>query len=444
MWSYTAARLGAVSKTYALLLETLRHIDNKNFGAVIFRRTSPQIRNEGALWDQSEQVFEGTGAIPRESTLDWTFPSGAGVKFAHMEHDKNRLDFQGAQIPLIGWDELTHFTRRQFFYMLSRNRSTCGVKPYMRATCNPVPDDDETGGWIHEFVDWYIGEDGYAIPERSGVVRWFVMANDSLRWADEPQALAEQYPSSTPKSFTFIMASVYDNPKLLEADPGYLANLQALPMVEREQLLGDQRRGGNWKVKPTAGKVFNREWFEIVDAVPDGGRTVRFWDLAATEKKLKGDPDFTAGVKMKRVGGMFYVLDSIEERMGPAYADTAMLNTASQDGRSVAIRWEEEGGASGKRDSHAIVKNLLGYDARGVKPQGEKLIRARGLSAQALAGNVKLLRGGWNERWLNHMHGQPDLEHDDTMDASSGAFNELADRPRPQGTRIPQATGKGW
>jgi len=200
-------------------------------------------------------------------------------------------------------------------------------------------------------------------------------------------------------------------------------------------LLCDRARGGNWVVNPTAGKVFNRGWFEIVDAVPSGGRTVRFWDLAASEKKLaKDDPDFTAGVKMKRVGDTYFVLDCIEEQMGPAATDERILNTASQDGRTVEVRWEMEGGASGKRDNRYLVSKLAGYDARGVRPQGDKLTRAKELSAQALAGNVKLLRAPWNERWLTHMHGQPDLAHDDIMDASSGAFNELAAAlPRRQG-----------
>jgi len=410
-------------KTVGLLLEALRHTNNQEFGAVIFRRSFPQIRNEGALWDESMKMYSGTGATPRESTLEWTFPSGAGIKFAHMEHEKTRFDWQGAQVPLIGWDELTHFTRKQFFYMLSRNRSTCGVRPYIRATCNPVPEDDEIGGWIHEFVDWYIGEDGFALTDRSGVVRWFVVVNDTLRWADDPAELRALYPGIEPKSFTFIMSSVYDNPILLDADPGYLANLQALPFVEREQLLGDKKRGGNWKVRPAAGKVFNRDWFEIVDAVPRGGKTVRAWDLAATIQKQKGDPDFTASCKITCVNGVYFVVDCTEDRMEPARTDDAMHNLATQDGKTVAVRWEEEGGASGKRDSIQIARNLAGFDARGVRPQGDKLTRARALSAQALAGNVKLVRGDWNQKWLTHMHGQPDLAHDDIMDASSGAFN---------------------
>jgi len=299
---------------------------------------------------------------------------------------------------------------------------------------NPVPPDDETGGWIHEFIAWYIDEEGWAIPERSGVIRWFVVINDALRWADSEEELRQQYPDLEPKSFTFIKSSVYDNQKLLEKDPGYIANLMALPQVDRERLLGDKVRGGNWLVKPTAGKVFNKSWFEIVDAVPAGGRTVRFWDLAASEKKMAGDdPDFTASTKMKRVGDIYYILDCTEEQMDPARTDKQMKATASQDGLSTEVRFEMEGGASGKRDMRYIVSMMAGYDVVGVRPQGDKIVRAKPLASQAEAGNIKLLKGAWNQHWLNHMHGQPDLAHDDIMDSSSGAFNILVKEKKMAG-----------
>jgi predicted phage terminase large subunit-like protein len=417
-------------KSWALLLEPLRHKDNGQFSCVIFRRTYPQVTNPGGLWDESIKLYGQMNATPRQSELSWRFASGATVRFAHLQHETNRLDWQGAQIPLIGFDELTHFGRAQFFYLLSRNRSLSGVRPYVRATCNPVPDDDPVGGWIHEFIGWYIGEDGYAIPERSGVVRWFVNVNDTLHWADEPAELAAHFPDVTPKSFTFIRSSLFDNKILMRQDPGYLANLQALPLVDRERLLA-----GNWKIKPAAGKVFNRSWFEIVDAVPAGGRTVRFWDLAATEKAInKPDPDFTAGVKMRRVGDVYYVMDAQAEQEAPGRVDTMIKNTATQDGVSVAIRLEREGGASGVRDARNTVAMLAGFDVRAVPPQGDKVTRAKGLAAQAEAGNVKLLRGAWNNRYLKVLHEFPEGAHDDEVDASSGAFNELVRESRQPST----------
>ena len=408
-------------KSWALLLEPLRHVENPQFSCVLFRRTYPQVTNPGGMWDESMKLYPLVGATPRQSDLAWRFPSGAVVRFAHLQHEASRLDWQGAQVALLGFDELTHFTRDQFFYMLSRNRSLSGVRPYVRATCNPVPDDDPTGGWIHEFVGWYIGDDGYAITERSGVMRWFVNINDTLHWADTYEALAERFPESTPKSFTFIKSSLYDNQILMREDPGYLANLQALPLVDRERLLG-----GNWKIKPAAGKVFNRGWFEIVDAAPAGGRTIRFWDLAATEKSIaKPDPDFTAGVKMRRVGDVYYVMDAIAVQEAPGRVDTLIKNTATHDGVDVTVRFEREGGASGVRDARNTVTMMAGYDVRAVSPQGDKVQRAKGLAAQAEAGNVKLVRGPWNDRYLRTLHSFPEGAHDDEVDASSGAFNDL-------------------
>jgi predicted phage terminase large subunit-like protein len=413
-------------KTFALLLEPLRHISTvKDFGAVVFRRTTPQITNEGGLWDEAVKLYRPLGAIPRESLLDWRFPPyNNTVKFAHMEREDDRFNWQGAQIPLICFDQLEHFTRKQVFYMFSRSRTTCGIRPYIRGNYNPVPADDPIGGWIHEFVGWYIDDEGYPIPERSGMIRWFVNLDDKLHWFDSEEAAVTAYPAVPPKSFTYILSTVYDNKILLEADPGYLANLFALDPIDRERLLR-----ANHKIKPAAGKVFNRGWFEIIDTIPAGFMwIVRYWDLAASEKKIASDdPDFTAGVKMGRLDNLYIVLDCVDERLGPADIDRRMSNTAGQDGKHVRVRWEEEGGASGKRDSYQITTKLSGYDAAGVRPQGDKVTRSKPLSAQAAVGNVKLLRGDWNERWLSQMHGFPDLSHDDIPDASSGAFNELVE-----------------
>ena len=403
-------------KTWSLLLEPLRHIDNSGFGAVIFRRTIPEIVHEGGLWDESKKIYTLLDGKPNDNDKQFKFPKGSKITFSHMQREDDKLAWKSAQIPLIEFDQLETFTSSQFFYMFSRNRSMCGVKPYIRGTANPEP------GWLADFLSWWIGDDGYAITERSGVIRWLVRENDVNYWSDNKEKLQKLHQNSTPKSVTFILSTVYDNQILLNNDPGYLANLQALDNVERQRLLGDGKRGGNWKIKPSAGKVFNKAWFEIVDVVPAGGKEVRFWDLAATEKKTA---DFTASCKGKIVKGIVYILDATNDQIEPARTDNFMKNIAGQDGKDVIIRFEMEGGASGKRDAVHIVTNLAGYDVRGVSPQGDKITRAKPLAAQALAGNVKLLRGYWNDRWLNHMHGQPDLDHDDEMDAASGMYNEV-------------------
>ena len=125
-------------KTYALLFECLRHIDNKLFEAVIFRQSRPQIMSAGGLYATSQEIYPHLGASSvLTPNVQWRFQSGAKVTFAHMFYEKEKYNWQGSQIPLLMFDELVHFTESQFFYMFSRNRSTCGVRPYIRATCNP-------------------------------------------------------------------------------------------------------------------------------------------------------------------------------------------------------------------------------------------------------------------------------------------------------------------
>ena len=92
------------------------------------------------------------------------------------------------QIAMISFDELTHFSKTQFFYMLSRNRTLCGVKPYIRATCNPDAD-----SWVADFIAWWINQDtGYPIPERSGKIRWMYRLNDEIHWGNSKKELIER------------------------------------------------------------------------------------------------------------------------------------------------------------------------------------------------------------------------------------------------------------
>ena len=88
-----------------------------------------------------------------------------------------------------------------------------------------------------------------------------------------------------PISVTFIPAVVFDNPILLRVNPEYYTWLLSLPLLERERLLS-----GNWKIRPTAGLYFKREWSAVVDEVPPDLQVVRYWDLAATEKTEFNDP----------------------------------------------------------------------------------------------------------------------------------------------------------
>jgi len=254
------------------------------------------------------------------------------------------------------------------------------------------------------------------------VIRWFIRSGDDLLWADSKEELLGQHGEAVhPKSLTFIPASVRDNSILLSKDPGYMANLTALPRVDRKRLLH-----GNWLVRPSAGLLFKRQWFEVVDTAPDNHNVVRYWDRAATEPRAGTDPDWTVGLKMSRArNGVFYVENIVRFRGTLARVEETIRNTAQADGHAVRIILEQDPGQAGVAEVNYYIRALAGYAVRANVVTKDKQTRVRPVSAQAEAGNVKLVRGPWNEGFLRELENFPEGTHDDQVDALSGAFNSL-------------------
>jgi predicted phage terminase large subunit-like protein len=416
-------------KSMAILMEPLRHIDKPEFGAVIFRRTYPEIKMQGGLWDKALELYPPLGGVARESDLSFTFPSGARVKFAHMQHEKNRFDWQGSQIPLVEFDELPHFTAAQFWYMLSRNRlpTRMAVRPYARASCNPEP-----GSWLADLLDWWIGPNGLPIEARSGVLRWFIRDGNNIQWANHRHELARPEDA---KSLTFIGARIDDNKIGVDMDPGYRATLMALPLYEREVLLG-----GNWKVRRSKGMRFRREWFEVIEQLPPGRpRRVRYWDRAGTEESaISKSPDRSAGVKLSRYGDV-YVIEHCEAFRKTPHAVREHIKTiAKQDNspKECELWFEQDPAQAGKAERGDIAQQLLHFAPRFIKPTGSKWTRSAPASAAAENGLIKVLRGAWNDEFFRELEDfvdekqidvtMPDNYHDDRVDAFTGAFNVLS------------------
>jgi predicted phage terminase large subunit-like protein len=381
----------------------------------------PEVTNEGGLWDESYKVYGPTGAHPRGDMMEWTFPAGSRVRFAHLENEKTLLSWHGAQIPLIEFDELTTFTFKQFLYMLSRNRSGTGIPGYIRASCNPDVD-----SWVRGFIAWWIDPaTGFPIRARAGKLRWFLNLNDELHWADTPEELKRKFGADKkPKSVTFIPAKLSDN-KILEAkDPNYRANLEALSKVDRERLLE-----GNWNVRAVAGSMFRREWFPMVEAIPAGWEhVIRWWDRAATRPNPENpDPDWTEGLLLYHYpNGTWCVGDLKSERESPGKIEQLIKNVATHDGSGVSIGGYQDPGSAGVLEAENFVRMLSGYDVHVMTVSQDKTVRAKPVSAQCEAGNVKVLRAGWNDHLFLQLEGFPGRGHDDAVDALSGAFNFLA------------------
>lgn len=219
-------------------------------------------------------------------------------------------------------------------------------------------------------------------------------------------------------------------------EDGELLFPERFPPAEIERLKkakGSYAYSGQYQQRPTprSGGMFQRGDFEIVDAVPAGAKRCRAWDFGATVPKPGKQPDWTVGLRMAYVGGIFYVEDVKRDRWSPGDVEKNLKNTASQDGTSIRVRIPEDPGAAGKADAATKIKLLAGYDVTAVRPTGEKSVRAKPASAQAEAGNVKLVRGPWNETFLDEVCAFPNAQHDDQVDAFADALNELALKSPP-------------
>lgn len=227
-------------KSDALLAEALRQVHIPHYRGIIFRDTTKQL--EGLIsrsMDLYPRAFPGV--MYNENKMRWQFPSKAKIFFGYMMRDDDRYNYQGKAYDFIGFDELTHFSYKQYSYLMSRNRPMGpGTRVYMRSTANP-------GGKGMQWV-----KDRFITP------------------APPKTPIRGEYRIKTPdgkeivrvRKRIYIPATVFDNQKLLENDPNYLASLAAMPEAEREAYLY-----GDWNT--FTGQVFT-EWRDDSAHYDDG------------------------------------------------------------------------------------------------------------------------------------------------------------------------------
>lgn len=408
--AYEALYGGAAGggKTQALVMGALYDIDHPSYNAIIFRRTFPEL--EGEVIPVSREWYPLCGGKYNAVQHCWTFPSGARIHFGHLQHEHDVERYQGWQFQYVGYDELTHFTEKQYTYIAnSRVRSAHGIPARVRAGANP-------GGPGHEWVmrrwgPWLDPEN--ALKAEPAEVLYYRNSDDGPQWG--PREIGSL-------SRVFIPAKLQDNPHLSQNDPGYADRLRGLDRVTRAQLLD-----GNWLVKPAAGAYYQRAWFRFLDARPVGAiLRVRRWDLASTEN----GGDWTVGVRMALMPDRSFVIeDVVRVRQRPGGVKATVMATAALDGKDVHIALAQDPGQAGKAQVEEFVRELAGYIVRPKPETGDKVTRQSPFSAQCEARNVSIVRGAWNEPFLQTLEafGEKNV-HDDDVDAAAGGFTYLADR----------------
>ena len=410
-------------KSDAILMGSLLDVHRPSYSALILRRTFADLSLPDAIMARAKEWLYGKPGVKwNEGMKSFSFyevigPDGvkrrlnppARLTFGFLEGENDKYRYQGSAYQYIGFDELTQFRESDYTYLFSRLRRTEAqgkdLPLRMRGATNP-------GGVGHEWVKQ----------------RFVVKGREAGR--------------------IFVPARLDDNPSL-DAE-AYREALAQLDDVSRAQLLY-----GDWDVRP-AGDVFRTGCFnsfmEPEELVETEYRWVRRWDLAATKPAKNRDPDYTVGVRMGRhnESGQIVISHVARLRDTPDQVERTVRAMAELDGSLVPIRMEQEPGASGVHlIDHYGRKVLWGHTFSGDRVSGDKVTRALPFATAANRGMVTLVRGPWNSAYAAECEAFPTGAHDDQVDASSGAFHDLAvlyqpgsasvDPPKSRHERMPDA-----
>jgi predicted phage terminase large subunit-like protein len=300
----------------------------------------------------------------------------------------------------------------------------------VRASTNPDPD-----SWVLAFIEWWIDmETGFPIPERSGVLRWFIRRGGSLDWYDTEEEAWDTVTAGMrakgvkPLSVTFISAKLEDNKILMQNDPDYAAKLEALPHVERMQL-----KEGNWLTRAANGDYFKREWFDIVDTVPKNVKRVLAGDLAATSGKGDWTVLLTYCID---AAGRRYIEDIVRFRGSPMEVENRLLQEVELLPPGSLIAIPQDPGQAGKAQAAHLSRVLAGYNVRFFPSRKSKEEMALPVSALAEAGNIAVKRAIWNREFFREAEEFPETPHDDQIDALSLADDVITKFSRPVSVRL--------
>ena len=225
----------------------------------------------------------------------------------------------------------------------------------------------------------------------------------------------------------------WQDPRTFEGelmDPGRVPQ----PAVERQKIAsGDYGWAGQYQQRPAprGGGLFKipEDWMlsraeggRVVEACPDGGRTVSGWDFAGSKRKTS---PYSVRVKMTRVGGDYFIRHVRRERTDPTELGRMVDETVADDGYSTFQSLPQDPGQAGKAQKFQFAEMLAGRVFEITPETGDKETRAEPFAAQWGAGRVFLVRGDWNAAYIEELRGFPTSTYKDQVDASSRAFSAL-------------------
>jgi predicted phage terminase large subunit-like protein len=401
----------------------------QNTTAVVFRRTSTQLRQNGGIWQEATAIFKqffGKNVVIRSRDLEIHIPStNATIKFSHLQHLTDVNSHLGAQYSCVVFDEATLFEfETMILPLLGRLRNArVDYKPQMFWATNPMYDH----GVYHWIKDFYLDEFGIPLKEKSNVERYFVLQNGKPLWYDSLEEAETNHGKGIPRSFRSIKAHVTDNIPLIKANPDYLSNLMALPDIKRRIYLD-----GSWIAREEEAGLYHRAWSTIVEA-PNmkAKKRVLAFDLASQPVSTQSpNPDWTRGLVMSRdENGIYTIEHLVSVRDRPHVVEELIYKTA-REFPNILVTIPIDPGAAGAAHSSNIKRKLgeQGINCKLIRPLKSKRIRFLPFSSIAEAGFVNVVRADWNEELFNELEEFTGLrrgERDDICDVCSDAVSAL-------------------
>lgn len=249
--------------TAAAVLTVAEPIADPKFRAVFLRNNLGDLKSGGGILDEFKNMYGSYCSVVESGDPHVDFPSGARIDVTHIadqSKDKVMQRFKGRQYDFIYFDEGTGFTWDCFRMVYSRNRGKAAWTGKVRMTTNP-----KRNHWLRRFLDWYIGLDGYIIPERNGVVRYFFINGETVGdvvWGDTKEEVYQKCRITIDrilqrlnsgngkstykdmiKSFTFYEGKISSNKSIMESNSNYVGSVAVMGGRESQANLE-----GNWNV----------------------------------------------------------------------------------------------------------------------------------------------------------------------------------------------------
>jgi predicted phage terminase large subunit-like protein len=398
-------------------------------------------------------------------------------------------DFENLKIST--WPELKRWIPWGMVVPSQRNRKSNEWQPskpftmvFLNGAVVYIKGGKEAGSTRGPNVNWFWFDEG----GRDNVGTAWQLANASVRIGKNPQAWCTETPRPTEHwSYKFFIDQ--DIPEELkqqfqEITKGDRILVEYFHATREDNLrnldeayyinLALNYPGGHFRAQEfdgefanEGGKIGDRAWFKdkvLEERKSSVIKRVRFWDLAATEKKVVGvgkkkkemnDPDESVGTLLS---SFFREWDEdgkhkkdtnwcIEDQVAGKWEWDDLLksivDTARHDGPDVPIVLEEEPGSGGKNQVAAVKTHIkrfpelasiqvIGQRARDV---GDRVMAANHWFSLAAQGKMWMVRGIWNEKFLTQLDGFTQILHDDRVTSVTGAITYI--RPFKSWSRTP-------